>query len=217
MKKGTIILTAIIATYLISCKKNAADAVSSSLDFQLAAVNPSSTVNRAMATITWSSGYANVNQIKFEAKQNGSETEFKSSVHAHVDLFAAASTIGSIHLPTGTFEEVEFKIEAAASGNDAAFQLQGNVNGIPVVLKVDKDLEIKSEQSQVTLSGADIALNKIDLSGLTAGLSTTDISGALQTNGTIVISSSSNARLFNAIFSNLQRQHETDVEVRHGH
>ena len=66
MKKGTIILTAIIATYLISCKKNAADAVSSSLDFQLAAVNPSSTVNRAMATITWSSGYANVNQIKFE-------------------------------------------------------------------------------------------------------------------------------------------------------
>jgi hypothetical protein len=174
-------------------------------------------VARTNATITWDSGFVNANEIKFEAKQNGQETEFKSTVHKHVDLFGTLSTIGTISLPTGTFDEVEFKIEAAPNGNEPAFQLNGTINGVPVILKVDNSIEIKSEQSQVTLSGADIALNTITLSQLTNGLSTADFTNATQTNGMIVISSSSNKNLFDAIVANFRTHHETEVEVHHRH
>jgi hypothetical protein len=219
MKTGTIILSAILTVGMISCKKNV-DSVSSSnsgLDFQLRATSPSSIVARTTATITWESGFVNANMIKFEAKQNGQETEFKSNVQKHVDLFGTLSTIGTINLPTGTFDEVEFKIEAAPNGNEPAFQLQGTVNGVPVMVKVDNALEIKSEQSQVTLSGADIALNTITLSQLTDGLSAADFTNATQTNGVIVISSSSNKNLFDAIVANFRTHHETEVEVHHRH
>jgi hypothetical protein len=134
-----------------------------------------------------------------------------------VDLFGTLSTIGTISLPTGTFDEVEFKIEASPNGNEPAFQLNGTVNGVPVILKVDNSIEIKSEQSQVTLSGADIALNTITLSQLTNGLSTADFTNATQTNGMIVISSSSNKNLFDAIVANFRTHHETEVEVHHRH
>jgi hypothetical protein len=215
MKKGTIILSAVIAISLVSCKKNRSDLATSGLEFQLKATNQSSTFARVMTTITWDSGFVNATEIRFEAKQNGQETKFRSSTAKHIELFAAASAIGSISIPSGTFDEVEFKIEAAPSGNQPALQLNGKVNGVPVVFMVNNSFEIKSEQSQVSLNGADIALNKIDLAGLTAGLSSIDFSNATQMNGAIVISPSSNNNLFNALFANLEKQHETEVEVHH--
>jgi hypothetical protein len=215
MKKGTIILSAVFALSLVSCKKNSTDVANSGLEFQLKATNPSSTVARIMTTVTWDSGFVNATEIKFEAKQSGKETKFRSSAPKHIDLFAAASAVGSINIPSGTFDEVEFKIEAAPSGTEAALQLNGKVNGTPVVVMVNTAFEIKSEQSQVTLNGADIALNKIDLSALTAGLTSTDFANAVLANGRIVLSSSSNTSLFNTVISNLQRQHETEVEVHH--
>jgi hypothetical protein len=215
MKTGTIILSAAFAFCLVSCKKNTTDVANSGLEFQLKATNPSSTVARVMTTITWDSGFVNATEIKFEAKQNGQETKFRSSTPKHIDLFATASTIGLINIPSGTFDEVEFKIEAAPSSTEPAVQLNGKVNGTPVVFMINTAFEIKSEQSQVTLNGADIALNKIDLSALTSGLSATDFANAAQANGRIVLSSSSNTGLFNTIVNNLQKQHETEVEVHH--
>jgi organic radical activating enzyme len=93
--------------------------------------------------------------------------------------------------------------------------LQGTINSIPVVLKVDSSFEIESEQQQVTLNGGNTALNTMDLSQLTVGLSATDFTNAVQTNGTIIISMTSNTNLFNTIFANLQKQGETEVELHH--
>jgi uncharacterized protein YjbI with pentapeptide repeats len=84
-----------------------------------------------------------------------------------------------------------------------------------VVFKVDNSNLIKAEQHQVTLSGSNIALTTLDLAGLTQGISATDFSGATQTNGTIVISSSSNLNLYNAILNNVSRLGETEVEIHH--
>jgi len=215
MRTNTIILAAIAAVALTSCKKNADSSMSQGLDFQLRAVNPSSPVARTMATISWDSGFVNATLIKFEAKQNGNETEFKSNVHQHVDLFGAASTVGTINITPGVFEEVEFKVEAAPTSTEPALKLQGSVNGVPVTFIVNNGFEIKSEQSQVTLTGGDIALNKIDLSALTNGLSSANFSSATLTNGTVIISSSSNANLFNIMFSNCEKQGETEVEMHH--
>src|SRR5437764_7255355 len=104
MRTSTITLAAILAVSLVSCKKNADSSMASALDFQLKAVNPASPVARTMSTIKWDSGFVNATQIKFEAKQNGNETEFKSNVRQHVDLFAVASAVGTINIPAGTFQ-----------------------------------------------------------------------------------------------------------------
>ena len=215
MRTNTIILAAIVAAGLASCKKSADSPMHSGLDFQLKAVNPSSPVARTMTTVTWDSGFVNATEIRFEAKQNGNETEFKSNVHQHVDLFGAASMVGTVSITPGNFEEVEFKVEAAPTSTEPALKLQGSVNGVPLTFIVDNGFEIKAEQSQVNLTGGDIALNKIDLSALTNGLSSADFSSATLTNGTVVISSSSNANLFKVIFNNCQKQGETEVEMHH--
>ena len=106
-------------------------------------------------------------------------------------------------------------MEAAPTSTEPALKLQGSVNGVPVTFIVNNGFEIKSEQSQVTLTGGDIALNKIDLSALTNGLSSANFSSATLTNGTVIISSSSNANLFNIMFSNCEKQGETEVEMHH--
>ena len=92
-----------------SCKKNTG---SSGFKYKLTTTNRSNIVGRLDAgNITWSSGYAFANLLKFEAKNSGgSEVEFKSSVSQHIDVFASLATaIGSINLPQGTYSEIEFK------------------------------------------------------------------------------------------------------------
>ena len=208
----TIFATVLIA--LTSCKKEKTTD-NSGLAFQLGIANPRSTVARTAATLSWQSGFVNANLIKFEAKQAGNELEFKSSVQRHIDLFALPVDIGNVSLPAGTYDETEFKISITPDSGEPALQLQGTVNAIPVEFMIDNSNLIKAEQQQVTLAGSNVALTTIDLSGLTKGLSATDLTNATQTNGSIIISSSSNVNLYNVILANLQRLEETEVEIHH--
>ena len=214
MKAKLLTITAISLITLSSCKKDTT-ATNSGFTFQLKTTNPTSTVAKTMATVTWQSGFVNANLIKFEAKQAGNEVEFKSNVQRHIDLFALPADIGNISVPAGTYDETEFKVFIAPNSGEPAFQLQGTIDNIPVLLEVDNSNLIKAEQHQVTLSGSNVALTTIDLSGLTQGISAADFTNASQTNGTIVISSSSNANLYNAILTNVSRLGETEVEIHH--
>jgi hypothetical protein len=214
MKAKFITIAAIAIMALTSCKKENVTG-NSGIAFQLSVANPTSTVARTMSTISWQSGFVNANLIKFEAKQSGSEVEFKSNVQRHIDLFALPSDIGSISLPAGTYDETEFKIFIAPNAGEPAFQLRGTVNATPVVFTVDNSSLVKAEQHQVIVSGGNIALTTIDLAGLTSGISSADFANASQTNGTIVLSSSSNVNLYNAILANFQKIGETKVELHH--
>ena len=214
MKAKLLTIAAISLLGLSSCKKDnvAADA---GFTFQLTTANPTSTIARVTATVTWQSGFVNANLIKFEAKQGANQVEFKSNVQRHIDLFALPADIGNISVPAGTYDETEFKIFIAPNSGEAAFQLQGTVNNTPVTFKVDNSNLIKAEQHQVVLSGRNVALTTLDLSGLTQGVSAADFASATQTGGTIVISSSSNVNLYNAILNNISRLGETEVEIHH--
>jgi hypothetical protein len=217
MKATMFTIAAITVIALSSCQKKDAGITNASggMTFQLKAVNPSSTVARTMATVTWQSGFVNANLIKFEAKQGGNELEFKSNVQRHIDLFALPTDIGNISVPSGTYDETEFKIFIARNSGEPALQLQGTVNNVPVTFKVENSTLIKAEQHQVSLSGNDLALTNLDLSKLTGGVSATDFTNAVQINGAIVISSSSNANLYNVILDNLARLGEAEVEIHH--
>jgi hypothetical protein len=213
-------MTAIAALLiaLASCKKDKPDSNGNTgFAFQLSVSNPVSTISRTMATVSWQSGFANATQIKFEAKKAGNELEFKSNVQRHVDLFTLPADIGSITVPAGTYDETEFKISIANNAGEPALQLQGSFDNIPVIFKIEGSYLIKAEQHQVVLSDNSMAITNIDLAGLTQGIPAADFSGANQSNGTIIISASSNANLYNAILNNLERQGETEVEIHHRH
>lgn len=214
MKAKLLTIAAISLLGLSSCKKDNV-AADSGFTFQLNAANPTSTIARVTATVTWQSGFVNANLIKFEAKQGANQVEFKSNVQRHIDLFALPTDIGNISVPAGTYDETEFKIFIAPNSGEPAFQLLGTVNNMPVTFKVDNSNLIKAEQHQVVLSDSNVALTTLDLSGLTQGVSAADFASATQTGGTIIISSASNVNLYNAILNNISRLGEAEVEIHH--
>jgi len=217
------ILTAVIisAAALTSCKKMSGS--NSGIEFQLTTINRTSIVSRtdATGTIQWTSGSATASQIKFEAKNNNSEVEFKNQNPGKVDLFASIASFGNVTLPAGSYSEVEFKIELNPNGIDPALQLDGTFTNsssvsTPVELLVNSLLEIKSEQNNVTTvtdNSSFTALTTLDLSQLSTGITQAMLNTATITGGKIIISSSSNTNLFNIILNNFQMHHE--VEIRH--
>ncbi|MFL5788408.1 MAG: hypothetical protein ACJ748_10170, partial [Flavisolibacter sp.] len=191
-----------------------------SIAFHLKAVNTMSTVNRLSsvsstqkiegANITWLSGTASVSMIKFEAKKDGSEVEFKSNVNQTVNLFSDSSFIGTLSIPTGKFDEVEFKAQLSPSGNNPSLQLNAQVtngsNTINIVFIGNENIEIKGERSNVTITDSSIhnAITSLNLSALSNGISASAISNAVVTNGQLLITASVNQDLYKQIVKNLK-------------
>jgi hypothetical protein len=209
---------AIAALIFTSCKKENAGAPSG-IDFQLKATNTIAALQRTdAATIQWTSGTATPTSVKFEAKKDATEVEFTSASGQQVNLFTVAqSTFGNLTLPDGTYNEIELKIQLNGSTSAPALELNGTYNNgtsnIPVVFKVTTPLLIKAEKNNVAITGgAFTAVTSLDLSSFTSGISQATMNSASQTGGTIVISSASNANIYNAIINNIDRFHHAEFE-----
>ena len=221
--KITTILLALSATTLLlpACKKAASG--TTAMEYQIKTVNRSAIINTPVTAgnIQWTSGTASTTMIKLEAKNsNSAEVEFKSEVAQQISLFAPVSaSLGNVSLPAGTYSEVEFKIEIAPVGNNAAFQLAGQFTSgtgtvIPVVFQVNNMFDIKAEQSNVTITdnGSTTALTILNLAPLTNGINQNMLNNATVTNGSIIISATSNTALYNIILANLIQSQEEEVE-----
>ncbi len=222
----TKLIAAIILFAFASCKKNS-DADSSSFSYQLKTSNRTTAINKTSvsarteaASIQWTSGTASTLALKFEAKNSSGEVEFKQNTQQQIDLFAASSVLGNITIPQGTYSEVEFKALLSPSGNNPALKLSGifstTTANLPVVFIMNTSTELKAEKNNVTVAAGTnySALNTIDLSQLTRGISQADLNGAALTNGTIMISSSSNGNLYAIMVNNLN-SHHGEAEVEH--
>jgi hypothetical protein len=201
-----------------SCKKNND---SSGFKYKLTTSNRSNVVGRIDAgTITWTSGYATANMLKFEAKNSGgTEVEYKSSVSQHVDVFTSlAASIGNIDLPQGTYSEIEFKAELAPNGSNAALELTGSftsgASSTAVLFTVNSPLEIKTEKNNVVISdnSSYTALTTLNLSQLTSGITEAMLNSATKTSGKIIISAGSNSGIYNAMLSNLDGCDEVEFD-----
>jgi hypothetical protein len=205
----SLLSIAIVAMIFTSCKKDASGPAA--VDFQLQATSTTSTLQRTTAaTIQWTAGNATPSSVKFEAKQNSSQIEFTSTASQQIDLFnLTQSTFGNLNLPAGNYSEIELKVQVNA------LQLSGIYNNgtanIPVVFSVTSPLLIKTESSNVAVSGgAFTAVTALTLSNFTSGITQTMLNSATQTGGNIVISASSNASLYNIIISNINQFHHTE-------
>jgi len=217
MKIMNLLLTATISVttlFFISCNKNDNTDSNSGIKYKLQTTNRSSIVGRINAgNIQWTSGSGYATEIKFEAESNNREIEFKSQVPQRIDLFTGIITLGNITLPPGMYDEVEFKVELNSSGSNSAFELLGQFtsgsNTTPVVFKVNSPLEIETERNNVVITDNNsyTALTTLNLSLLTRGVTESMLNSAARTNGTILISSSTNTNIYSIILNNL---HESD-------
>jgi hypothetical protein len=219
MKISKILLLATAASqiFFASCKKSNDVSLqgNSGINYELKATNSVATINQRLESpqsgiLTWTSGSGSASLIKFEAKSNNNKVEYKSKTLQHIDLFAAInSKLGNIALPAGAYNEVEFKIVLSKTASDAALELKGQFSSgavtVPVTFTVDTELEIKAEKSNVVVSDNNSykALSTIDLSLLTRNITEAMLKNAQVTNGTVIISSTSNPALYAALLANL--------------
>jgi hypothetical protein len=211
-------------TLVLSCSKDSGTTTpdtspntgQANMTYQLKAANTTGNTQRTTAggTIVWNSGFANPTQIKFEAKQQNSKNkiEYKSTNYSGtpIDLFAPVPTdFGGLVLPAGTYKEIELKLRLERVGATPALLLGGiytdNMGSIPIQLRVDDDIELKTEVKDVTLDNSTTvaAITSLDLASYTGMLSESMIRNATLTNGTLVISRDSNRDLYNMIISSI--------------
>lgn len=192
---------------------NGDDNKKAQVGFELAMTNKSNSLGKSTAgTLAFTGGTVNPKLVKFEAEQNNSEIEYKVTNTGEIDLLSLV-TFGNITLPAGTYNEIELKVELVANGSTPAIELNGTFNdgsgNVPVTFVANEGLEIKTEQNNVTLAQnstftAEISL---DMATFVSGISSSMLENAQVTNGTIVISASSNTTLYNLIVNNLKSHH----------
>jgi len=229
MKSSQLLLCAVATAQIFfsSCKKSndlTTNSSTSGINYELKTTNTIATINQRTlnpqsGTLTWTSGFGSASLIKFEAKTNSKEVEFKSKSLQRVDLFTAITgRLGSITLPAGNYNEVEFKIVFNKNSSDAALELNGQYSNaginIPVVFKVDTELELKAEKENVIISDNNSykALTTIDLSLLTKNITEAMLKNAQLTNRQLVISATSNANIYAIIVSTLNNLHSCEFE-----
>ena len=210
MKTFKLILSAIIATLIISScsKEKSGSGIRYKLRASNAGINQPGDLNltaRPLVTINWTSGFANVTAISFEAESNAGEIEYRSTIDHHVDIFDPVAVLGVIPIPPGTYEQVEFKAKLAPTSSEPAFEIRGDYNGTPVVLRVQNPFEFETEKENVTIDPNNNYTSTINLqlAQLTAGITDAEMAAAQQTNGEIIISSTSNPELYQKIVRNL--------------
>lgn len=226
MKRSTLLALLALGSFIVSCKKESNNTSNgSNVSYQLLAADRSSQLGgttmegstlRTDATINWTSGFANVNELKFEAKNKDNDISYRSGTDRRIDLFNPTATAGTILIPSGTYDQVKFKLELAPMNNEPALELDGNYNGTPVILRVSQPIEIKGSQKNVTVTDNNgyTAITDLDLSTLLNEVSANALNNATRTNGQIIISSSSNQNIYNKLVGNL-RDHENECRWKH--
>ncbi len=173
----------------------------------------------AAGTFIWTKATASPSVINFEAKKNGVELEYKTVNTTTVDLMSStASYFGGFTIASGTYNEVELKIELSRT-SAPSLEMTGVYNAggttIPVSVLINELVSLKTEQHDVTLSDSSTftSLTVFDLSRVTSGITGSMISSASLTGGTLIISSTSNVAMYNKLIANLKSEaHHNEVE-----
>ena len=218
--KTQLLISFIAATTLLttSCKKNNNNGTAG-VKYQLQTTNRSSVIARTTSgNILWTSGSAYATEVKFEAKKDNNEVEFKSQTAQLIDIFLPVATLSTITLNPGTYSEVEFEVELNPSGSNPALELNGQYTSgpvtTPVKFTVNSPLELKNEKNNVVVTDNNSykALTTLNLSLITTGVTETMLNNAVRTGGTILISSTSNSNIYNIILANLHDSDEVEFD-----
>ncbi len=226
-----------LAVGLFACQKQSSTPASgpSSLNLAIQAVNPSYSMpvsnsktkssQASGSSITWDTAQMVVSSVKFEAslkkmnsEEDSVEIEYKWMGPKTVNLLDTTTTFGNFTLQPGLYDQVELKISGFRE--DAAgmpvFYLHGtymenDTTSWPIIVESYQDVMFKTEKDSVNVTAnmnSDItSYIKIYLDKLMANVQPSDLDNAMKTNGTIVISDSSNVDLYRTILYHLDEDH----------
>jgi hypothetical protein len=163
------------------------------------------------ASVSWTSGSANISAFKFEAKKNNTEIEITSKGLINIDLFTLLPTAIGATIDTGVYKEIELRVLLVKSTTTAIpLVLKGSYtsqSGVitPVEFDFNDDALIKVEVENIIVDGkTDLAAAiKLSTPKMVNGIVAADLDAATRSNGTIVISNASNTNIYNKIKTNL--------------
>jgi hypothetical protein len=234
-KNTTSIKLAIVSLALVSglysCQKSGVSPASTTgpkISFGVSAdksfAGAAATPGTAAAAIKWTAGNANISKFEFEATKGGVKTSIETRGLQNVDLFALTPVLADTKIDTGTYSQIEVKIEFAKSGSALPLSVQGNFTSsggtvIPVEIDVNDSFEVKAESKQVFIDKTtDLkTFVKLHLDKVLAGITVADLEAATLTSGKMIISSTSNVGLFNKIKLNVAQSGENEFEGEHEH
>ncbi|MEB0263424.1 MULTISPECIES: hypothetical protein [unclassified Mucilaginibacter] len=229
LKFSAIALMASVA--LVSCTKDKSTSTASSADvaFALTADNATSTVAptstsglqtnglqndafvAANASIKWTSAIANISRFKLEAKKGNTEIEITTKNISNLDLLAIDPATVAAKIDTGKYKEIEIKILLVKSaGADIPLTVKGTFTTaggalVPIEFDYNDNAILKAEVENVTVDATTNVTAKLSfhLNKLLTAIPSSQIDAATRTNGAIIISSTSNAIIYNRVIANV--------------
>lgn len=206
---------------IVSCKKDAAKQ-NATISYQLKAKNTSTTVARNLGTLTWTSGYAYVTEIKFEAEgecqiegQSDIKKTFSAANPLKVDLFAPLLSLGNIPVPPCDYRNSKIEMALTPGAGNAALELTGTFNTTPIIFRINSAIELQGIGGNTGIASGTsyTALTSLNLSLLTRDITALELNAATRDgSGRIIISSTSNVTLYQKMLNNFQ-----DIEEEEFH
>ncbi|NEU10418.1 hypothetical protein GZH53_18985 [Flavihumibacter sp. R14] len=161
----------------------------------------------ANSSLTWKAGRVIVHELDFEAKKDDREIEYKLTKPATVDLFKLSQEFGSITIPAGTYKEIKFELVLKKQTTANVFSISGiykdetgKETNVEFLFNEDVNIKLEAENLTISSSEAYTGLLKLQLNKLVSQINSADLKSVdRNANGTIVISSTKNAILYNKI------------------
>jgi hypothetical protein len=231
MKKTILMIcfpVIMISMTMVSCKKDGTAGSTSQVSFALSADNTiapisatnksggiiaASTTTATAGSISWTSGIVNISKFKLEAKKNGKQIEIESKNLSNVDLFALTPSLISASIDTGTYKEIELRaVFTKSTTADIPVKLKGTFTTaggaiIPIEFDFNEDATFKAEAANITVSTTTDFTAKLNLhlNIVLSDVVSAELDKATRTNGTIIISSSSNPLLYAKAIVNIAK------------
>jgi hypothetical protein len=226
--KGLCVIT--LAFMFSACQKNGTSPAASGtqLSFAINADNSATPLTASVggglttnattgqASIVWTSGIANIAYFAMEAKKGNTEIEIKSKALTNIDLFAPIPAKISALIDTGTYKEIEIRVllKKTTSANipltlKGTFTTLGGAK-VPIEFDFNDDALIKAEADNVLVDGkTDLSTTiQFHLNKLLTNTAAATLDKADRVGGTIVISSTVNAAIYNSIKANFEHSGE---------
>lgn len=226
LRKAIVFLAfAIIAFFMFACGDDDAEPATAQVGLTFNTVNTSTggSGGRIMAnSLIFTSGFITIREVQFEAETDSDSVEVNLEQITKIDFATGVSTpdISGLLIPAGTYNEVEVEIELQDDGDAPAMVLTGTFTGLdevahPVRFEFNsgETFEVEKEGA-ITFSGGEqiIAQVTFDPNMWFVAVSDEQLASASKDNqGVIVISSTSNANIFNIVADGLDLA--TDVEI----
>jgi hypothetical protein len=222
MKQFRFLTVALAGSLLFSaCTKDVKEVnevapTESTLNFQMSLTEQATEVTATgkvqSGPISWSEGYISFSDITVEAVRGKQMLAFRTNIAQRFNVFDIVSSIGSLNLPSGKFDRLLFKVKVAPLGSYHAWLMKGTYtsNGIstPIVVQVMEPLTFTFDhRTPMTFNPREVmnSLISFTLSPISSGITETMLNNAVRTNGVIVISHKSNAKLYNMIGDGLKK------------